>query len=64
MKDIDEIVLGKNSINNTNHEKSDSKECVNETSQSIYYWNTTSNDGSWNPSSTIVQNYVTDKSTK
>ncbi|CAF0791468.1 unnamed protein product [Rotaria sp. Silwood1] len=64
MADIDEIVLGKKSTSNNvhNHEKSEWKECFDETSQSIYYWNTITNECSWDPPSIASQNDRTGKS--
>ncbi|CAF1281304.1 unnamed protein product [Rotaria sordida] len=64
MADIDEIVLGKKSATNNNHthEKSEWKECFDETSQSIYYWNTITNECSWDPPSISSQTDLIEKS--
>ncbi|CAF2370580.1 unnamed protein product [Rotaria sp. Silwood2] len=64
MADIDEIVLGKKTTtnNNHNHEKSEWKECFDETTQSIYYWNTITNECSWDPPSIASENHLTEKS--
>lgn len=47
MADIDEIVLGKKS--NIESEQSEWQQCFDETTQAIYYWNTKTNECSWDP---------------
>jgi hypothetical protein len=62
-KDIDEIVLGKKTNNNS--EPSEWKQCFDETTQAIYYWNTKTNDCSWDPPPSMTsENHLLDKSTK
>ncbi|CAF1283667.1 unnamed protein product [Rotaria magnacalcarata] len=63
MADIDEIVLGKKSATDDNHseEQSEWKECFDETSKSIYYWNTVTNECSWEPPLNTPQDYLTEK---
>lgn len=46
-KDIDEIVLGKTST--TKSDQTDWQECFDETTQAVYYWNTKTNECSWDP---------------
>jgi hypothetical protein len=64
MKDIDEIVLGKKSNNNNNNEQSEWKQCFDEILQSIYYWNTKTNECSWDPPLIQTQNHLTEYSIK
>ncbi|CAF0787900.1 unnamed protein product [Adineta steineri] len=59
MADIDEIVLGKKS-NTNNDEESEWKQCFDETTQSVYYWNIKTNECSWDPPPTGLQNHVTE----
>ncbi len=67
LKDIDEIVLGKTS-NNNHEQQSEWKQCFDETTQAIYYWNTKTNECSWDPPpppplpSITSENYLTEKS--
>lgn len=62
LKDIDEIVLGKKSDNN-NHEQSDWKQCFDDTTQAIYYWNAKTNECSWDPppSPITTENHLNEK---
>ena len=50
-KDIDEIVCGKktNAQQPPQDEESEWKQCFDETSQAAYYWNTKTNECSWDP---------------
>ncbi len=68
-KDIDEIVGKKSTTDHNRHqhqdgEQSEWKECFDETSQSVYYWNTVTNECSWDPPPPPTQNHLTEKSIK
>ncbi len=51
MKDIDEIVLGKKS--NTNSEQSEWQQCFDDKTQAVYYWNSKTNECSWEPPASL-----------
>jgi len=61
MADIDGIVLGKKSNNDS--EQSEWKQCFDETTQAIYYWNTKTNDCSWEPPTITSNHHLTEKPT-
>lgn len=48
-QDIDEIMLGKKSNSQSESDQSEWKECFDESSQSVYYWNTKTNECTWDP---------------
>ncbi|UJR15939.1 hypothetical protein I4U23_002859 [Adineta vaga] len=68
MADIEEIVCGKKTNDCQHHHhhhqqqhvESEWKQCFDETSQAIYYWNAKTNECSWDPPTSVSSNHMTE----